>query len=64
MIVGSSPKLFWKTGISVSQNTSNQFIEKNEKNHFELFFLGRRLWIFLGFLFLFIGHELVRLLKL
>jgi hypothetical protein len=39
-------------------------LKKNEKNRFELFFFGHRLWIFLGFLFLFIGHELVRLLTL
>ncbi len=39
-------------------------LKKNEKNQFELFFLGHWLWIFLGFLFLFIGHELVRLLTL
>ncbi len=38
--------------------------KKMKKNQFELFFLGHRLWIFLGFLFLFIGHDLVRLLTL
>jgi len=34
VIVGSSPKLFSKIGISISQNTSNQLIEKKEKYQF------------------------------
>ena len=38
--------------------------KKNEKNQFELFLLGCRLRIILGFLFRFIGHGLVRLLTL
>jgi hypothetical protein len=39
--------------------------EKNEKKkQFELFFLGCRLRIIVGFFFLFIGHGLVRLLTL